>query len=66
LFRYSKLHSKCEGPYLEMHVADHGAVTLQCNDEDTLKVNGQFLKLFLEPEPQVFEEVDVLNFLNLE
>jgi hypothetical protein len=49
-----------------MHVADHGAVTLQCNDEDTLKVNAQFLKLFLEPEPQVFKEVDVLNFLNLE
>jgi hypothetical protein len=39
---------------------DHGAVTLQCNDEHIFKANGQRLKLFLEPNPQDFEEVDVL------
>jgi hypothetical protein len=45
---------------------DHGKVTLQCNDEDTFKANGQRLKLFLELNPQDFEEVDVLDFLEIE
>jgi hypothetical protein len=45
---------------------DHGAVTLQCDDGDTFKANGQHLKLFLEPNPQDFEKVDVLDFLELE
>jgi hypothetical protein len=29
LFGHGKLHSKWEGPYLVLHVADHAAVTLQ-------------------------------------
>jgi hypothetical protein len=66
LFGHGKLHSKWEGPYLVLHAADHSAVTLQCDDGDTFKVNGQHLKLFLEPNPQDFEEVYVLNFLELE
>jgi hypothetical protein len=49
-----------------LHTTDHGAVTLQCNDGDIFKTNGQRLKLFLEPNPQDFEEVDVLDFLKLE
>jgi hypothetical protein len=36
------------------------------NDGDTFKANGQRLKLFIEPNLQNFEEVDVLNFLELE
>jgi hypothetical protein len=40
-------------------------ITLQCNDGDIFKANGQLLKLFLEPNPQDFEEVDVLDFLKL-
>jgi hypothetical protein len=43
-----------------------GTVTLQCDDGDTFKANGQCLKLFLKPNPQDFKEVDVLNFLELE
>jgi hypothetical protein len=66
LFGHGKLHSKWEGPYLVLHVADHGIVTLQCDDGDTFKENGQRLKLFLERNPQDFKEVDVLNFLKLE
>jgi hypothetical protein len=31
-----------------------------------MKANGQCLKLFLEPNLQDFEEVDVLDFLELE
>jgi hypothetical protein len=66
LFSYGTLLSKWEGPYLVLDAADHGAVTLQCDDGDTFKVNGERLKLFLEPNPQDFEEVDVLDFLELE
>jgi hypothetical protein len=66
LFGHGKLRSKWEGLYLVLHAADHGTVTLQCDDGDTFKANGQHLKLFLEPNPQDFEEVDVHNFLKLE
>jgi hypothetical protein len=66
LFSHGKLHSKWEGPYLVLHTADYGAVILQCDDGDTFKANDQRLKLFLKPNPQDFEEVDVLNFLELE
>jgi hypothetical protein len=45
---------------------DHGTVTLQYDDGDTFKANGHCLKLFLEPTPQDFEEVDVLDFLEIE
>jgi hypothetical protein len=44
---------------------DHDVVTLQCDDGDTFKANGQHFKLFVEPNPSDFEEVDVLNFLEL-
>jgi hypothetical protein len=66
LFGHGKLCSKWEGPYLVLYTVDHGKVTLQCNDEDTFKANGQHLKLFLELNPQDFEEVDVLDFLEIE
>jgi hypothetical protein len=63
LLGHGKLHSKWEGPYLVLHTVDHGVVTLQCDDGDTFKANGQHIKLFLEPHPQDFEKLDVLNFL---
>jgi hypothetical protein len=65
LFGHGKLCSKWEGPYLVLHAMGQGAVTHWCVDGDTFKANGQRLKLFLEPNPQNFEEVDVLNFLEL-
>ena len=39
--------------------ADHGAVTLQDDDGNIFKVNGQRLKVFLEQEMPELEEVDV-------
>jgi hypothetical protein len=66
LFGHGKLCSKLESSYLVLHVVDHGVVTLQCDDGDTFMENGQRLKLFLEQNPQDFEEVVVLNFLELE
>jgi hypothetical protein len=51
LFGHGKFHSKWEGPYLVLCATDHGTITLQCDDGDTLKPNSQRLKLFLEPTP---------------
>ena len=44
-----------------LDAADHGAVTLQDDDGNTFKVNGQRLKVFLEPEIPELEEVDVFE-----
>jgi hypothetical protein len=66
LFDYGKLHSKWEGPYLVLHATNHCAVTIQSDDGDKFKANNQRLKLFLEPNPLDFEEVDILNFLEIE
>jgi hypothetical protein len=50
LFGHGKLRSKWEGPFKVLDASSHGAVTLQ-NDKGMLfKVNGQRLKLFLEPK----------------
>jgi hypothetical protein len=66
LFGHGKLCNKWEGLYIGLHATDPVIVTLQCDDRDTFKANGQRLKLFLVPEPQDFKEIDVLNFLELE
>jgi len=61
LFGHGKLQSKWEGPYKVINSSSHGAITLQ-NDEATLfKVNGQCLKLFLEPNKEL-EEINVIHF----
>ena len=44
-----------------LDVTDHGTVTLQDDDGNTFKVNGQRLKVFLEPEMPELEEVDVFE-----
>jgi hypothetical protein len=66
LFGHGKLCSKWKGPYFVLHLMDHGTVNLHCDDGDTFKADRQHLKLFLEPNPWDFREVDVLDFLNLE
>jgi len=61
LFGHGKLRSKCEGPFKVINSSTHGAITLQ-NDEGTLfNVNGQCLKLFLEPNKEL-EEIDMIHF----
>jgi hypothetical protein len=55
LFSHGKLHSNWEGPYLILHVTDHGVVTLQCDDGDTFKVNGQCIKL-LSQTPRILRK----------
>jgi hypothetical protein len=41
--------------------SSHGAVTLQDDDGMLFKVNGQRLKIFLEPNKE-FEDLDEIDF----
>ena len=66
LFGHGKLRSKWEGPFLVLNAADHGAITLQDDDENIFKANGQRLKIFLEPEISELEELDVYELSELE
>jgi hypothetical protein len=61
LLRHRKLRSKWEGPFKVVDTSSHGAVTLQNNKGTLFKVNGQRLKLFLEPNKEL-EELDMINF----
>ena len=61
LFGHGKLRSKWGGPYSVLDAADHGAVTLQDDDGNTFKINGQRLKVFLEQEMPELEEVDIFE-----
>jgi hypothetical protein len=49
-----------------LNATDHGAITLQDNDRNIFKANGQRLKIFLEPEIPELEEVDVYELSELE
>ena len=49
-----------------MNAADHGAITLQDDDGNVFKVNGQRLKIFLEPEFPELKEVDVYKLTEIE
>ena len=61
LFGHGKLWSKWEGPFKVINSSSHGAITLQNNEGTLFKVNGQRLKLFLEPNEEL-EEIDVVHF----
>jgi hypothetical protein len=62
LFGHVKLRSKWERPYKVVNSPSHRAVTLQ-DDEGTLfKVNGQRLKIILEPNKES-EDLDEIDFL---
>ena len=66
MFGHGKLRSKLEGPFLVLNAADQGAITLQDDDGNIFKANGQRLKIFLEPEIPKLEEVDVYELSELE
>ena len=61
LFGHGKLRSKWEGPFNVIETSSHGAVTLQDDEGNLFKINGQHLKVFLDP--QNFEETNVIEFL---
>jgi hypothetical protein len=59
LFGHGKLRSKWEGPFMVISSSSHRAVTLQNNEGTLFKVNGQCLKIFLEPDKNP-AELDVV------
>ena len=65
LFGHGKLRSKWEGPYLVLNATNHSAITVQDDDENIFKDNGQRLKLFLEPDMPELKEVDVLELIEI-
>ena len=64
VFGHGKLQSNWEGPYKVINSSSHRAITLQNNEGTLFKVNGQRLKLFLEPNKEL-EEIDVIHFFLL-
>jgi hypothetical protein len=66
LFGHGKLKSKWDGPFKVIESSSHGAVTLQSDEGNIFKVNGQRLKIFLEPQMPELEDVDFLEFLSID
>lgn len=48
-----------EGLFDVINTSSHGAITLRDESGNILKVNGQRLKIFLEPNENLDEEVDI-------
>ncbi len=66
LFGHGKLHSKWEGPFDVIDTSSHGAITLRDNSGNIFKVNGQRLKIFLESNETLDEEVDIIEVIDYE
>ena len=49
-----------------LNATDHSAITLQDDDGNIFKANGQRLNIFLEPEIPKLKEVDVYELSKLE
>ena len=64
LFGHEKLRSKWQGPYQVINTSSHGAITIQDDDGNAYKVNGQRLKLFLDHNKALDEEIDVIDLVD--
>ena len=49
-----------------LNATNHGAITLQEDDVNIFKANGQRLKVFLEPEMLEVEKVDVFELTEIQ
>jgi hypothetical protein len=66
LFGHGKLRSKWEGLFDVIDTSSHGAITLRDESGNIFKVNGQRLKIFLEPNESLDEEVGVIELIDYE
>ena len=64
LFGHGKLHNKWLGPYFVVNTSPHGAITIQDDDGNAYKVNGQRLKLFLDHNKAPNKEIDVIDIID--
>ena len=64
LFGHGKLRSKWLGLYHVIDTAPHEAIIIQDDDGNTYKVNGQCLKLFLDHNKALDEEIDVIDIVD--
>jgi len=63
LFRHEKLRSKWDGPFKVVATSPHGAITLESDEGNIFKVNGQRLKLYYELDMQELKELDIIEFI---
>ena len=65
LFGEGKLWSNWKGPYTIINTSPHGAITIQDDDGNIFKVNGQCLKIFLEPSHNIHfnQELDRIDLI---
>jgi hypothetical protein len=59
------LRSKWDVPYKVIDTSTHGAITIQDDTGNIFKVNGQRLKVYLEPQINKVDELDVIEFIEL-
>ena len=57
-------HSKWLGPYRIISVSMHGVITIQDDDGNTFKLNSHHLKLFLDHNKALNEEIYVIDFVD--
>jgi len=63
LFGEGKLRCKWKGPYTIVTTSSHGVITIQDDEGNAFKVNGQRLKVFLEPSYNPKEKIDVIKLI---
>ena len=64
LFGHGKLRRKWLGLYLVIDTSSHGAITIQDDNGNTYKVNGQRLKIFLDHNKALDEEIDMIDLVD--
>ena len=62
-FGEGKLRSKLQGPYIVINTSPHSTITIQGDDGNIFKVNGQRLKVFLEPSYNTNLEIDRIDLI---
>ena len=63
LFGEGKLRSKWKGPYTVINTLPHGTITIQDDDGNIFKVNGEHLNFFLEPSYNTNLEIDKIDLI---
>ena len=63
LFGHGELRSKWDGPFKVITTSSHGAVTLESDEGNLFKVNGQRLKIYYELEMEELKKIDIIEFI---